>query len=321
VTANDASGRRISRLRQELLDELGLTLSEEALDELAYARYMEPHEGTRAAYGAVVWNTALPQALNGAPPLPSPAGFLDSHATLDVLRTFADGRTSFLVRGPGITPAVAIDPAWKGTESALASYAAGTGVTVIQRLASGRVRIYLADHVYSEDGGIWLARPTAVAYQEKLAHVVNVGRHDTAQAILDLCVHTLSPAGHGATLVWFPDGMVDSEAFDSEAFLDLSVVLTPPALSATDPTHGPAISHALGQMDRAVILDATGLLIHLNVTLQHADANAAIALPGGPRHNSAARYSASQEQAVVFVISADGPVTVLHRGSVVAAIH
>jgi hypothetical protein len=312
VTATNASRRRISRLRQELFDELGLKLTEEALDELTYARYMEPHEGTRAAYGAVVWNTAL----RGAPPLPSPAGFLDSHATLDVLRTFADGRTSFVIRGPGIAPALAVDPAWRGTESDLATYAARVGVTVIQRLATGRVRLYLADHVYSEEGGIWLARPTAAAYQKKLAHVVDVHHHDTAQAILDLCVHSLSPAGHGATLVWFPGGMADSEAF-----LDFSVMLTPPALSATDPTHGPAISHALGQMDRAAILDATGRLIHLNVSLQHADVNAAVALPGGTRHNSAARYSASQEQAVVFVISADGPVTVLHRGSVVAAIH
>lgn len=311
MDAPQALVRRISRLRQELLDELGLKLNEDVLDELAYARYMEPHEGTRAAYGAVVWASSP----NGTPQLPSPAGFLDSHATLDVLRTFADGRTSFVVRGPGMAPALAVDPAWSGRESALAAYASRVDATIVQRLATGRIRVYAGDHVYSADGGAWLARPTAVAYQEKVAQVVDAPHHDTAQALLDLCVHTLSPAGHGATLVWFPSGWLDSEDF-----LDLSAVLPPPFLLAADASHGPAISHALGQMDRAVILDAPGRLVHLNVGLKHSDAHASLAVPGGTRHNSAFRYSASQPRAVVFVVSADGPVTVMYQGAVVASI-
>jgi DisA bacterial checkpoint controller nucleotide-binding len=307
---------RIERLRQELFDELGLSLVDDALEELAYARYASPHEGVRAAYGAVIWNQDLPAQMNGAPMLPSPSGFLDSRADIQLMRTFADGRSSFLVRGKGVTPAIAIDPGWRGSESALAEYASRADVTVIQRLATGRIRIYLADHVYSEDSGTWLSRPTAATYQQKIAGSIDVRHHEAARSILDLCVHLLSPAGHGATLVWFPNGAVDEDAH-----LDLSVAITPPNLSATDPSHASAISHALGQIDRAAVLDDAGRLTHLNVALNCAEEHSTLTIAGGTRHNSAAKYSASQEQAVVFVVSADGPVTVLHNGSIIASIH
>jgi hypothetical protein len=188
-------------------------------------------------------------------------------------------------------------------------------VIVIQRQASGRVRVFVGDRVYSEEGGSWLARPTAVAYHEKVATLLDVSHQETAHAILDLCVHTLSPAGHGATLVWFPDG-----AQEPHVYLDMSVAITPPALSAADPLHAPAIAHALGQMDRAAVLDASGQLVYLNVTLTSAKVDAARVFEGGTRHNSAGRYSASDDRGFVFVVSADGPVTVLRRGKVVASI-
>lgn len=309
--------RRISRLQLELQDELDLELTDEALEELAFCRFVEPHEGRRPAYGAVIWTSELPAVLGGVPPLPSAAGFIDSDAPLDVLRNFADGRISFVIRGPGIVPALAVDPAWTGSESVLAAYASEADVTVVQRLASGRVRLYINERVYSEEGGIWLARPTARAYYEQVAALVDVVHRDTVRAILDMCVHTLSPAGHGATLVWFPEPPGGSTA----RHLDCSVAITPPALSAANSTHGPAIAHALGQMDRAAIIDSDGNLSRLNVALGYGQTEAALTFNGGTRHNSAGRYSASEDRALVFVVSADGPVTVFNQGLVIAAIH
>lgn len=307
--------RRIARLRQELADELGVALSQEALEELAYARFMDPHEGSRAAYGAVIWLEPLPEQTAGAPPLPSSAGFLDSRSALDVLRAYADGRTSFVLRGPGIRPALAVDPGWRGTETSLAAYASSAGVVVVQRLASGRVRIFTGSHVYSEEGGTWLARPGATSYHDKIAALLDPAHHTTAQAILDLCVHSLSSAGHGATLVWFPDGLPEPSAH-----LDMGVAITPPALSAGDATHAPAIAHGLGQMDRAAVLDSDGRLMHVNVTLSNDEAAQNLTFTGGTRHNSAGKYSASDARGLVFVVSADGPVTVLRHGTVVASI-
>jgi DNA integrity scanning protein DisA with diadenylate cyclase activity len=114
--------------------------------------------------------------------------------------------------------------------------------------------------------------------------------------------------------VWFPDGVpVDS------LYLDESVGITPRALSAADPAHAPAIAHALGQLDRAVILDTSGRLLQANVTLSNSEAAASRNFTGGTRHNSAGRYSVSDGRGFVFVVSADGPVTVLRSGNVIAS--
>jgi DNA integrity scanning protein DisA with diadenylate cyclase activity len=102
--------------------------------------------------------------------------------------------------------------------------------------------------------------------------------------------------------------------------LDVSVGITPPALSAADPTHATSIAHALGQLDRAVVLDIDGRLLLANVTLESNDADSTRTFPGGTRHNSAGRYSASDQRAIVFVVSADGPVTVLRAGEVIASL-
>jgi DNA integrity scanning protein DisA with diadenylate cyclase activity len=130
-----------------------------------------------------------------------------------------------------------------------------------------------------------------------------------------MCVHTLSPAGHGATLVWFPGG-----AAGKIEYLDLSVAITPPALSVVEASHASAIAHSLSQLDRAAIVDADGGFIQLNVSLSHSPHADEDSFEGGTRHNSAGRYSASQPNAIVFVVSADGPVTVFQNGDVVASI-
>ena len=102
--------------------------------------------------------------------------------------------------------------------------------------------------------------------------------------------------------------------------LDMSVAITPPQLSTATPAHAASIAHALGQFDRAALIESSGRLVCLNVSLSPADHLDDVTFDGGTRHNSAGRYSASQHDAVVFVVSADGPVTVFHQGNVVAAI-
>lgn len=212
-------------------------------------------------------------------------------------------------------PALAVDPAWTGTEVSLSTYASGAGVIVVQRLSSGRLRLFHNDRVFTEEGGIWLTRPTALAYHEAVSLLVDVEHHPTARAILDMCVHALSPAGHGATLIWFPDGN-DEVA----PHVDFSVAITPPGLSAANSAHGPALAHALGQLDRAAVIGADGRVARLNVTLSHGEAATHLPFEGGTRHTSAGRYSASVDNAIVFVVSADGPVTVFFRGEGVTSI-
>lgn len=311
--ADETLDRRIVRLQQELVDEIEVELGREALEELVYCRFVEPHEGRRPSYGAVILSGE--RASDLVPPLASPAAFIDANAPLDVLRRFADGRTSFVIRGPGRVPALVVDPAWTGSESELAMYASGADATVVQRLASGQLRLYCGDRVFFEDGGIWLAQPNARAAYESVSSLLDPEHSSTAHAILDMCVDTLSPAGHGATLIWFPDG-----ADEASAYLDASVAISPPGLSAADSAHAPAIAHALGQLDRAAVIEADGRITSLNVTLTHDEAAAQLNFDGGTRHTSAGRYSATVGDAIVFVVSADGPVTVFQGGDVIASV-
>ena len=267
----------------------------------------------KPAYGAIIYSHPYGSQAGGAtPPVRSPGTEIYRHSPLRTKRLFADGRTSFVVRAPKSPPLIMVDPSFVGTELELAGFAAASDGTILQRLASGRIRIFRGDVVYSEEGGTWLARRSAAHYRGKFASLGDPRTEETAQAILELCVHNLSPAGRGATLIWFPD-----RASAPTAFLDRSAALEPPELSASINHQAPSVSHALGQLDRAVILGGDGSLQLMNVTLECRPSESKRVFVGGTRHTSAMRYSRSQPEAVVFVVSADGPVTVLHRGSVI----
>lgn len=315
MPADDLLERRVARLGVELLDELGIELSHDALLELAYCRHVEPHEGRRPSYGAVVLDAAYVEGYSGRPPLPSPAGYLDSSASIDVLRTFADGRTSFLVRVAGAEPLLAVDPAFVGNERGLAAYVDAHSAIVVQRLASGRIRVFQGNYVYSEEGGVWLARPTARHYEAAVAAHIPEESLDLARHILDICMHDLSPAGHGATLVWYP-----TTGPHGSTHLDHTAAIPAPKLSFANPQQAPAIAHALGQRDCATIVDVDGSLTHLNVTLQWDAEFSDLQADGHTRHHSAIRFSASCPDALIFVVSADGPVTVFHCGEPVASV-
>jgi DNA integrity scanning protein DisA with diadenylate cyclase activity len=166
--------------------------------------------------------------------------------------------------------------------------------------------------IFSYDDGIWLTRPTAGSLFAAVSELVHEDEHDVARSLLDVCVHSLSPAGHGATLVWFPTG-----AAESGGTLDTNAAYSPPALSVLDGSHGAAIAQGLSQLDRAVVIDRRGEVRLVNVTLPDDPSNRDLAFAGGTRHNSAGRYSAAVPAAVLFVVSADGPVTVFHRGAIV----
>lgn len=158
--------------------------------------------------------------------------------------------------------------------------------------------MFEGDRVVTEKDGQWLSRPSAIAYETSLMEIVGSSQRDVASAILEVCVHTLSADRKGATIVWFPEGVPTVRNYE-----DHTAAIAPPSLSAAIPSHGRAIAHALGQMDRAAVLNADGRISDLNVTLDHADAHAESVFDGGTRHNSAGGFSASVPDAIVFVVS------------------
>jgi hypothetical protein len=314
VPQHEASiAQRTERLRTELTEECELTISEEALEELAHCRYVRPHEGRRPTYGAVVWPAGTDATPHVIPALPSLASFVDFTTPVNVIRRFANGRSSFVVRRPGAPPALVVDDAWLGTEQNLAAYSTAHGVVIVQRLATGRIRIFADRVVHSFENDVWMRRPTANVLRDAVIAVLPPHLDETATAILEFCVHWLSPASAGASLVWLPGDGIDADG------LKLSDAWNPPELSLQDIGHRPAIAHALAQFDLAAVVDDAGVVRRAGVRLEHGQAQEELDADGGMRHKSARSFSAFQPNALVFVVSADGPVTVFRAGEVLAA--
>lgn len=321
AVSDDASetrrASRLARLHVELAEECdGLELSTAALEEVLHCRWMEAHEGRRPSYGAIIAaEEGNGPRFAGALELPNPGLVMVADAPLDDLRRFADGRTSFMVRPAAGPPALAIDTGLSGDEQSLATFSRSSGATIVQRLPSGRIRIFHADHVHSSDEGVWMSRPSSARYHESVQIRVAGDQTETARAILDLCVHSLSPAGIGASLVWYPDGV----PLASRA-LDRGAEIVPPTLAVTSDKERPAIVHALSQLDRAVLVHPAGGLAALNVLLLAPNVPNDVRFDGGTRHNSAGRFSSAEPRALVFVVSSDGPVTVFQAGNVIASL-
>jgi DNA integrity scanning protein DisA with diadenylate cyclase activity len=135
------------------------------------------------------------------------------------------------------------------------------------------------------------------------------------EAILEFCVHGLSPSPAGATLVWTLDDSLLTELATSEVRM--------PSLALQDrTTHAPA-RHLLSQVDGAALLTSAAELVDIRLYLRaSAGAVAAVTIDStrGTRHASAMRFSYDEPRVVVFVVSQDGPVTVYFEGEAVASI-
>jgi hypothetical protein len=166
------------------------------------------------------------------------------------------------------------------------------------------------------DGGHWWEKPYADTYARVLLRAVPGATPAPAEAILEFCVHAISPSPAGATLVWALDDGVGARLAGNRA-------RWVPPLSLEDRTnHGP-LRQLLSQSDGAALLSPAAEVVEVGHFLYaSAEAYAAVGVDPtqGTRHASALRFSFDTPDAVVFVVSQDGPVTVYFKGSVVASI-
>lgn len=310
--------RRRERLRAEMAD-AGLRLRLEGpagdalLTEVDYARFPPVHEGGFPTYGAIL--------LAASCPMPEEIGAVVHPATPgaeDVLRLMADGRQSFVLRRAGRTSLMVL-PTPHDREGELVRLRGWFGAgrfTAVHRTPTGVVRVLARSALAVWDGGHWWQKPYAGDYARAVLRAVRGASSDAAAAILEFCVHTMSPSPWGATLVWAlePD-LVEQLCADHARPL--------PTLSLQSrPNHGP-MRQLLSQTDGAALLTPDGELADVGVFLRSSpEAYAAIKVDParGTRHGSARRFSYDHDRAVVFVVSQDGPVTVYFGGGVVASI-
>jgi hypothetical protein len=302
------------RLGEELEDD-GIKLEEDELvrelllEELDYARRIPMFEGRRPLYGSF----SMPPGMSI-----TTAGGIADLVPLDGLpremaRTFADGRSTFVVNRHEESPVLVCFNRPVQYEAELVELQELTGARIVQRtLVFGQVRLFAERRVIAWDGQRWSDRPTAAALLKALRQCAPDLDPAVAHGLLDLAVHWLSPARVGATIVVHEQGF-------QWASMDVATKFHAPKLSIKNRQHFPALFASLQQHDLATLVTAEGDVEYLGVGLRSsADAERAVDSDRGMRHRSARRFTFDQPDTVAFVVSEDGPVTVFSDGAAVA---
>ncbi|MEM9033900.1 MAG: diadenylate cyclase [Actinomycetota bacterium] len=279
-----------------------------ALDELDHARRPPVFERRTPVYGSIVFGPTTAPSTCGRIAELVDLGMLD----LDAARRFADGRSSFLVRSLDQQLMLACFERSVQYEADLVEIQQATGALIVQRTVMGTVRLLSDEGVVQWTGREWTTRLGARAHLSVLAPLLPRLPEAVLAGLLDLAVHWLSPARIGTTFVVAPGA-------GPAGGLDLGRAMRAPALSVSHRRHYAALFASLMQTDLAVTLDLDGTVHHTGVGLLATPrAEELVPASGGMRHTSARRYSFDHPEALVVVVSEDGPVTLFASGAPVA---
>jgi hypothetical protein len=308
--ALSGSARRLAEEMEEdgvrLLEPPGVR--ELLLEELDYARRIPMFEGRRPLYGSfsVTEGTSIGEADGIADLVP-----LDG-MPMQMARTFADGRSAFLVHGNGASLQLVCFDRSVQYEADLVQLQRATGARIVQRTAVfGQVRLFTDRRVIAWNGQAWTDRPTAAALLDVLLECAPDLDPAVAHGLLDLAVHWLSPSRVGATIV------VHEHGFDW-ASMDVATKFHAPRLSITNRQHYPALFASLQQHDLATLVTADGSVEYLGVGLRSSEeAERNVDSDRGMRHRSAQRFSYDHPSTTIAVVSDNGPVTIYRAGRAV----
>jgi hypothetical protein len=183
---------------------------------------------------------------------------------------------------------------------------------IVQRHPSGSVRIVGEFGVFRWNGLRWRHEPLVSAWFDIVNGCTPLMDANLLETLIEFAVHDLGARGIGATLVHQPNLALET-SFEIR-------YPPPPPLQICRATDLAPLRHALAQVDGASMFDSEGTLRAIGVRLvPSADAEARIPPFRGTRHTSARRYSADDPDAIVIVVSEDGPVTVMRAGYLVGA--
>ncbi len=288
---------------------LDAATEDELVDELDYALRPPVHEQRVPSFGAIVSPTVPVEDWSATTRLEvsrrRTVEFFDSQ-----IRRFADGFSSWAVRADGGLDELVVFDRSAGSERDLVVLAQASGARLVQRHPTGAVRIVGDFGVVRRDVGGWHHEPPLGAWIDEVPGCMADGHRSVLGVLLDFAVHDLGARGIGSLLVLHPEG---DPVGGHEHRLP-----SPPELHIDRPHDLAPLRHALAQTDGATVFDASGTLRWMGIRLVPSRAAEDAVRPlGGTRHTSALRYSWDDPDAVVVVVSDDGPVTVVRAGEVV----
>lgn len=282
---------------------------DELLDELDYALRPPVHEGRAPSYGAIVdpsvdpdqWHTLTRLTVSRRPTV----DYFDAQ-----VRRFADGFSSWTVhRDGGLAELVVFDRS-AGAERDLVVLADASGARIVQRHPLGVVRVIGDFGVVRRDVAGWHHEPPLTSWVDVVPGCFRAGQRTMLGVLLDFAVHDLGARGTGSLLVLHPTASLSG--------IHEHRLPAPPELHIDRPHDLAPLRHGLAQTDGATVFDHAGVLRWMGVRLVPSrEAEAAVRPVGGTRHTSALRYSFDSPEAVLVVVSDDGPVTVMRAGEIV----
>jgi hypothetical protein len=322
MSSTDLLERRLTRLHDELED-AGVRIdgprAMELLREVDRARSPRRHERRFPSYGAIVSGEAAATLSTldklGAvrlKPLPG---------TDPGVRAMADGVQAFAFVRPDAAELVLLaSPVGREIELVRLRRSLGPATTLVCRTDDAVVRVYRPGEIVIFDGTRWWTKPDARNYGLSVRRALPAAPLDVTQHILDFCVHTAGPGAGGTMLVW----CLDPDTLDQLRNLSAHTRLRAAAeLPLTLPVAHSAIRQLLFQVDGAAAVDPEGTVVEIGLHLRPStSAHRSIPLPafGGTRHAAAQRSSKDFPNAIFFVVSDDGPVTVFNDGRTIASI-
>lgn len=172
------------------------------------------------------------------------------------------------------------------------------------------MRAFGRQSLFEREGDEWSFKAYGPDLRFTLCDLLGLSREqwEIVAALLKFCQHVLSSRRVGATLVWHvQDGPLDG--------LSRSPRSTPVELQLSDSSHFDALASLLASVDGACLVKASGEISGYEAFLDNSKTLQEIVPSiGGTRHTTAARYSFDEPGVIVFVVSADGPVSVFSDG-------
>ena len=309
---------RLRRLAEEL-EESGSRLEgteafrELLLEEVDHALRPSVHERVVPSSGTVIAPASDPATWASGTELEITRGPVGDMPLADA-RRFADGISSWVLRGSDGTNEWMVFDRPAGSERDLVVIADVFKATIVQRHPAGSVRVVGSFGVLRWEGYSWHHEPPVSSWIDAVTAGSARSDPEVLEALLEFAVHDLGSRGIGSLLIYRPDGEPGPPVEER--------LPTPPPLRIRRAPHLAPLRHALTQVDGAAIFDADGVLRRLGVRLVPSqEAEETVEALGGTRHTSGRRYSRDDPLATVIAVSEDGPVSVLRDGVVLGRSH